>query len=212
MKSDSDNMTEDKRRKIIAAAIKEFSKKGYEKASTNEIIKEAGVSKGLLFHYFDSKKNLYLRVIDDCIKYVEHYFYVWREQAPADMLERVMAWGQVKLKLFYKEPMIYQIIVSAFVDIPKELKKDIEKRYQDQIKQNMDIFFKNIDESKFRDGVDIPRTIDFLMLTSEAFFQRYISDCQDTKPKDLNRLQEDLEEYNQLMEMLKYGIYKRPEE
>ena len=58
------NLKPEKQEKILEAAIREFADKGFEKASTNEIIKEAGISKGILFHYFQNKKNLFLFVYD----------------------------------------------------------------------------------------------------------------------------------------------------
>ena len=54
----------EKRERIINAALKEFAKNGYDKASTNEIVKESGISKGSLFNYFISKKELYLFLLD----------------------------------------------------------------------------------------------------------------------------------------------------
>ena len=57
-------MEPEKRERIINAAINEFTKKGYRNASTNEIVKEAGISKGLIFHYFKNKKQLYLFLYD----------------------------------------------------------------------------------------------------------------------------------------------------
>ena len=36
--------------RILEAALVEFADKGYKKASTNTIVRETGVSKGLLFH------------------------------------------------------------------------------------------------------------------------------------------------------------------
>jgi len=39
------------------AALKEFARNGYGKASTNEIIKQAKISKGSLFNYLIIKKN-----------------------------------------------------------------------------------------------------------------------------------------------------------
>ena len=45
-----ENLPEDKKKRIIEASIEEFAKKGYEKASTNNIVKTAGISKGILFH------------------------------------------------------------------------------------------------------------------------------------------------------------------
>lgn len=44
---------------MINASLKIFSRGGYRHASTDEIVKEAGISKGLLFHYFGSKLGLY---------------------------------------------------------------------------------------------------------------------------------------------------------
>ncbi len=44
---------------ILNTALKEFSSQGYDKASTNVIAKEAGISKALMLHYVDSKKELF---------------------------------------------------------------------------------------------------------------------------------------------------------
>src|SRR5665811_373431 len=52
------NLAKKKRDRIINSAIEEFSLYPYEKASTNNIVKNAGISKGLLFHYFGNKKDL----------------------------------------------------------------------------------------------------------------------------------------------------------
>lgn len=54
----------EKQARIINAAMKEFVKSGYDKASTNKIVKEANISKGSLFNYFHSKKELYLYLIE----------------------------------------------------------------------------------------------------------------------------------------------------
>ena len=53
------NQDDQRKDRILEAALIEFADKGYKKASTNTIVREAGVSKGLLFHYYKSKKDLY---------------------------------------------------------------------------------------------------------------------------------------------------------
>ena len=58
-----DGLDPEKRDRIINAAIEEFARYPFEKASTNNIVKKAGISKGLLFHYFDSKQALYEKLI-----------------------------------------------------------------------------------------------------------------------------------------------------
>lgn len=53
----------DKRQQIIDAAINLFSEKGYHGATTALISKEAGVSQGLLFHYFRDKEDLFTSIV-----------------------------------------------------------------------------------------------------------------------------------------------------
>ncbi len=48
----------DMKERIFESAFELFSSRGYDKVSLNEIIEKAGVSKGGLFHYFDSKYAL----------------------------------------------------------------------------------------------------------------------------------------------------------
>lgn len=55
---------------MINASIKIFAMNGYQHASTDDIVKEAGISKGLLFHYFGSKLGLYGFLADYCIRYM----------------------------------------------------------------------------------------------------------------------------------------------
>lgn len=50
------DISEEKREQIIRAAMKNFSKNGYRKTVMDEIVADAGVSKGLVFHYFGSSE------------------------------------------------------------------------------------------------------------------------------------------------------------
>lgn len=54
------NLSEDKREKIMRAAISEFSKNGFEKGNVGSIAKSAGVAKGSMYQYFENKKELFL--------------------------------------------------------------------------------------------------------------------------------------------------------
>ncbi|WP_051236345.1 TetR/AcrR family transcriptional regulator [Ottowia thiooxydans] len=44
---------------LVMAAVAEFSRKGFAGARVDEIAKEAGVNKQLVYHYFGSKQDLY---------------------------------------------------------------------------------------------------------------------------------------------------------
>jgi TetR/AcrR family transcriptional regulator len=49
---------------ILAAAVLEFSQKGYEGARVEAIARRAGINKRMLYHYFGSKGGLYLAVLE----------------------------------------------------------------------------------------------------------------------------------------------------
>ncbi|WHH61563.1 TetR/AcrR family transcriptional regulator [Petroclostridium sp. X23] len=53
----ADNLSE-KEKRILDAAAKIFSQKGFSAATTNEIAKEAGIAEGTIFRYFRTKKDL----------------------------------------------------------------------------------------------------------------------------------------------------------
>lgn len=64
------DLKKEKQDRIINAALKIFSQDDFKRASTDEIVKEAGISKGLLFHYFESKQGLYEFVFDYSVRYM----------------------------------------------------------------------------------------------------------------------------------------------
>ncbi len=53
----------EKQRAILDAASHEFAEHGFQQASFNRIIENAGFSKGAMYYYFDDKKDLYLTVL-----------------------------------------------------------------------------------------------------------------------------------------------------
>lgn len=58
----------EKRGELIAAALEEFTTKSYEEASLNQIIKNAGISKGTFYYHFQDKQDLYLSLLNHGIQ------------------------------------------------------------------------------------------------------------------------------------------------
>lgn len=55
------------REKLLDAAFMEVYKNGYHGASTASILKNAGVPKGSMYHFFNSKKDLVLTAVEERI-------------------------------------------------------------------------------------------------------------------------------------------------
>lgn len=50
--------------RILQASLVAFAEHGYDLASTNRIVRDAGISKGVLFKYFQDKQALFLHVVE----------------------------------------------------------------------------------------------------------------------------------------------------
>ncbi len=70
-KSTFENISEEKRRKILDVAVEEFATKGFESANINTIARKAQVSVGSLYKYFDTKNDLFLTSVSYGISTLE---------------------------------------------------------------------------------------------------------------------------------------------
>lgn len=202
-------LQEEKRNKILDAAIVEFAQKGYEQASTNQIIKVAGISKGLLFHYFGTKKELYLEVIDTCIIRFEKAFLEKTGPFHPDILERLLEWSEIKLRLFYENPYLYKIIADAFLGTPPELKTEIASRHEKLYAANVAVFLREIDYSYFRDEINPQKALELVMLTLDALQTKYMGIYKNCEDKGLGEMPAIMEELKEYLQILKFGLYKQ---
>lgn len=61
------NLPAEARRRLLDIATKHFAKRGFERASLNEILAEAGISKGAYYYYFDDKDDLFATTLESAI-------------------------------------------------------------------------------------------------------------------------------------------------
>jgi AcrR family transcriptional regulator len=59
---------DERRRQILFCARQLFSERNYASVSTTEIAQRAGVARGLLHHYFGTKRDLYLEVVRELVR------------------------------------------------------------------------------------------------------------------------------------------------
>ncbi len=63
------DLKKDRQDRIINGALKVITENGYRHASTDEMVSAAAISKGLLFHYFKSKKGVYQFLYEYATRY-----------------------------------------------------------------------------------------------------------------------------------------------
>ncbi|MFD6439166.1 TetR/AcrR family transcriptional regulator [Peribacillus sp. NPDC060186] len=199
------SLDEEKQMRILNAAIKVYVERGYDNASTNAIVKEAGISKGLLFHYFQNKKTLYLFLFDYCLDMVMKEFYEKVNLEERDFFARLRQISLIKMELLNKFPDIIRFFEKAILEEANDIKGDFKEKIL-SVKSSTAIF-DDIDTSKFRDDIDIQKAIKSILWTFEGFSNEVL-----TKAKALNLKKPDYEEVfsegEQYIEMFKRSFYK----
>jgi len=59
---------EERRRQLVELGVKLFSARTYDEVSIDELARAAGISKGLLYHYFPTKRDFYVATVRDAAK------------------------------------------------------------------------------------------------------------------------------------------------
>lgn len=198
-------MDEEKRQRIIEAGIEEFGK-GYALASTNEIVRKAGVSKGLLFHYFGSKKNLFLEVFKEAtVKLQERLLSSHeadQENMAGDIFHLLTRLALIKLRLFQNEPALYQFLATAIQDSPDEIRQELQVFIDSAAEYGIGKLLDGIELSDLRPDVDPVKAIKLIQLVMDGFQQDYL------RRKDLASLDWDKEvaEFTEYMDILRKGL------
>lgn len=156
----------DKKNRILNAAFAEFQY-GYKKASTDAIVKKAGISKGLLFHYFGSKEKFYTFLIDYAIQLMQDEYFSIIQRGQRDILENI--WQSVLLQedISTIHPQIIHFLKSLelhMADIPQ---KELVTHYHAKQRELMEDAYTNCDLSLFRDDIDPKKAIDIIITSLE---------------------------------------------
>jgi TetR/AcrR family transcriptional regulator, fatty acid metabolism regulator protein len=130
--------SDEKYRKIIAAATKIFSQKGFFKAKVSEIAKEAGIADGTVYIYFKHKDDILISLFEEKMQEVLDNMKAQIEQEN-DPLKKIERFALVHLQLI-------------------EEHKDIAEIIQVELRQSS-MFMKNYHNTKFLEYLNIISSI-----------------------------------------------------
>lgn len=200
-------MDPEKRERILNAAMKEFGQKGFKNASTDVIVKEAAISKGALFHYFNNKKGLFLYLYDYCIDIFKNDMQMKFNVDERDIFTRRRQATLLKIEILKKHPEMYDFLATGYMDDSNEIKTDILSRNTELIAMSLVFLNEGIDTSKFKDGLDVKRAIDIITWTIEGFTNKEMHRVKNFSLYEQN-FDEVLKELDIYLEMLKKSFYK----
>ena len=157
------------KQKILASALKEFSEKGYGLSSINTICADGNLSKGILYHYFKDKDEVYLACVQACFDALTSYLQE-HQNSIGDGEIRLTAYFEARLVFFRINPQYHRIFCDAVTTPPVHLSGRIKQARKPFDAFNLDLFTKILDSLKLRPGISKEQVIDIFFQ-----YQNFIS-------------------------------------
>ncbi len=196
-------LSEEKQHLIWKASMKEFASVPYEKVSINKIIREAGISRGSFYTYFEDKKDLLSFLLEDTRR-------KWTDSC-LECLQ--MADGDIRLAMkhlmdsgirFCKNNNLLRLHKNLIM-YPEMLMTECMKKGMDFKQTVQEEFYEKVDRRNLRDksveGVEL-----LLKLCTIAMMKGFVEYY--TNPEKEEQLKE---EYQKTLEVLCYGAYEAPQ-
>lgn len=193
-----------KQNKIIDAALITFGTNGYRKTSISDISSASGISKPMIFHYFGTKKALYLYLVNLCsnimINEIAHKF----DEGVVDFFERIRLAADIEVSVIRKHPFILSFLNSVYFETDDEVLGDIQAILENGEAFRTKMTLDDMDVSKFKEGID-PKLV-MKMLT--WFTSGYLSELPYKPQINIEAL---LKEFDECLNLLKSNFYKEEE-
>ena|SRR5690625_4816764 len=85
------NLPVEKQKKIITSAKREFARVPFSEASINNIIKDANISRGSFYQYFDDKEDLFFYLLNEHTKERHKHFIYYLEKNDGNIFKTMLA-------------------------------------------------------------------------------------------------------------------------
>nr|WP_302599538.1 TetR/AcrR family transcriptional regulator [uncultured Cellulosilyticum sp.] len=201
------NLREEKKESILQAAISEFAQEGYDRASTDNIVVKAKISKGSLFNYFINKQGLYEDIVNYIIakaqKEVVEEFTKIKEEDFYGRLKRLLV---IKHDYTMRYPLEAKVL-KDYINANSTRDNAIVRKYREieqALLQRHLITYLNIEE--IRPGL----TVEDVLFVTNTLLQAVLKRQDELASFDQTAGTKEVveKELDKYIYLLKYGMYK----
>lgn len=196
------NLPPERQDLIRSSAMIEFGEGTFKKTSADSIAKRANISKGLLFHYFKDKRELYLYLfqyaLDICIK---QYMLKTYDFGETDFFLALEMGQKVKMDMVRRYPGLFRFVMRAYYERDSILSPKLRKGLNDLLETTSRDFIARMDLYKFKPDVDPWEVIRLLTLAAEGMMAR-------TGAYTAEEIEVLFAEYKKYADMLRAHLYK----
>ena len=147
----------------------------------------AGISKSLLFHYFQNKKELYLFLWDKCAAMTIAVLTRYGCYGQGDLFESMERGVRAKMEIIRQYPDMANFTIRAFYEKDPEISAAIQESYHRYFNLKADRTRVNLDPAQFIPGLDIP------MMYREMYWasERYLWEMVQRGNVDMKQMERD---------------------
>ena len=187
---------------IRNSAMLEFGEGSFKKTSADAIAKRAGVSKGLLFHYFKDKRELYLYLFQYALEVcVRQYMVKTYDFGETDFFLALKMGQEIKMDMVRRYPGLFRFVMRAYYERDSVLSPKLREGLNSLLEITSRDFLTRMDLYKFKDGIDPWEVIRLLTLAAEGMMAR-------TNACTAEEIETLFLEYQKYADMLRQNLYK----
>lgn len=195
--------------RIMNAAIQEYGNKGYHGGSINAICSDNHISKGLIYHNYKSKDDLYLEAIRYSIDKQRSFI---NEHAPTggDIRQQIQARLQLRRQFFRENPSYYKLFLNSRLDPPAHLRQQIQQLRTEPRDAYRGPLAQMLQNVQLRPGISLDLAVDYFLICGEMF-NTYFQNLPAEELEDPAAMEKADSYITTMTDIVLYGIAVKPE-
>jgi len=167
-----EELREKSREKILSAALDLFANKGYDATSIESIAKAAGISKGLIYNYYESKKSMLVAIFEDAMALGERL--IKKHKSSTDVNERAQGIIDTYFELLDQHPEYLKLLMV--ISLQPGVMEDTKEMTREMFKRNQEMMGSMFNKGKHKDtikGLMLDALLDGILLNYIRYGKQY---------------------------------------
>lgn len=202
MKRDKKNLLS--RRKILDSAFEEFGNQGYGLSSVNTICTAGDISKGILYHYFRDKDELYLVCIRELFDSLTGHLQNELSNTSGTKEIRLERYFDARLRFFRENPLYHKLFCDVIVAPPAHLAQAISEIKADFDALNISVLTELLQSARLRSDMTIQSAVETFRL-----YQDFVNARYQMEPAGALDLEKHEKICKRSLSILLYGVIER---
>ena len=163
------SLSEERQNAILMAGFRVFAHNSYQKSPMQVVADDAGISKSLLFHYFENKKEFYLYLWDYACQFAIEAMTEAGCYEETDFFKMLYKGMTVKMDILRRYPDMGMFVLKAYFEKHPDVCDEIQESYSRYFDLKAKLSLKNITAKQFVFGIDLKEMFRHMYWAAEGY-------------------------------------------